>query len=160
MIDGLIYVFDRSTGEPAWKRPAEVRDQPMLSQPVDAPAIAFVGNVARRNSRGSQQRVSLLLLEKASGRLLFRDENLPSSLSNYCSMKASRPGENPEVVLETSSQIIRLEFTTRTSCDCRRRIRGEARPERADRNRQEAHWRCRALTKFDRKGFLPRIEHG
>jgi len=113
MIDGLIYVFDRRTGLPSWKRPAEVRDQPlMLSQPMDAPVIAFVGNMARRNNRGSQQRISMLLLEKASGRLLFRDENLAPSRSNYCSMKASGPAEEqPEVVLETSSQTIRLAFT-------------------------------------------------
>ncbi|NOY29444.1 MAG: PQQ-binding-like beta-propeller repeat protein [Planctomycetes bacterium] len=114
MIDGLVYVFDRKTGLPSWKRPAEVRDQPlMLSQPVDAPVIAFVGNMARRNNRGSQQRISMLLLEKASGRLLFRDENLSASRSNYCSMKASGPEGQPEVVLETSSQTIRLAFTNK-----------------------------------------------
>ena len=112
MIDGLVYVFDRSTGLPAWKRPAEVRDQPlMLSQPVDAPVIAFVGNMARRNNRGSQQRISMLILEKASGRLLFNDENLLPSRSNYCSMRALDPRDNPEVVIETSSQTIRLAFT-------------------------------------------------
>jgi len=61
----------------------------------------------------------MLLLEKSSGRLLFRDENLPSSRNNYCSMRATGPGrlddgddgDGNEVVIETSSQTIRLKFT-------------------------------------------------
>jgi len=115
MIDGLVYAFNRSTGLPAWKRPAEIRNQPlMLSQPVDAPVIAFVGNVSRRNNRGSQKSISMLLLEKASGRVLFQEENLRSSTGNYCSMRASISEDNPsdnEVVIETSGQTVRLKFT-------------------------------------------------
>jgi len=115
MIDGLIYAFNRSTGLPAWKRPAEISNQPlMLSQPVDAPVIAFVGNVSRRNKRGSQAKISMLLLEKASGRVLFQEEDLRSSTSNYCSMRASISEDNPndnEVVIETSNQTVQLNFT-------------------------------------------------
>ncbi|MCA9230541.1 MAG: PQQ-binding-like beta-propeller repeat protein [Planctomycetales bacterium] len=111
LIDGLIYVFDRHSGKPAWKSPAEVREQALLlTQPVDAPIIAFVGNLSHRDNRGSQQRISMLLLEKASGRLLFQDDALPPSRSNYCSVEVS--DSNPhEVIVKTSGQFIQLSFT-------------------------------------------------
>ncbi len=111
MIDGLVYVFDRHTGQPTWKRPAEVRQQSlMLSQPVDAPVLAFVGNMPRRDSRGSRQGISMLVLEKTSGRLLFSDDSFPASRGNYCAVKVLGP-DAYEVFIETSSQSVRLAFT-------------------------------------------------
>ncbi len=111
LMDGEVYVFDKQTGAPSWKRPAEVDHQSfVLSQPVDAPVVAFVGNIARRSNRGSQQGISMLMLEKATGRLLFSDDALPASRGNYCAISASGE-EAHEVLIEMSSQSIRLAFT-------------------------------------------------
>ena len=113
MLNGSIYVFDRQTGQPVWKRPAEVSRQPlMLTQPVDAPVIAFVGIMPRRDNQGSHQAISMLILEKASGRRLFSDDALPASRANHCAVKALG-SDSKEVLVETSSQSIRLAFSDR-----------------------------------------------
>ena len=112
VLNGYLHLFDRSTGQPAWSRPAEVRQEAfILSQPVDLPVVAFAGNIQRRGSRGSGQGVSLLLLEKASGRLLFHDDTLPQS-ANYCELKVLDESTH-EMAVQMIKKTIHLKFTDR-----------------------------------------------
>ena len=112
VIDGKVIVFDRRTGQAAWSRSADVRQESfILSQPVDLPVVAFAGNVNRRNAGGGRQTISLLLLEKASGRLLFHDDTLPPS-PNYCELKVVDE-RSPKMAVEMNSQTIQLSFTDR-----------------------------------------------
>jgi len=107
---GKIHVFDSNTGQKLYDRPAEVVNQVMmLTQPVDLPIIAFAGNSRRRDRNGGKQVISMLLLEKGSGRTLFHDEALPESV-NHCVVRASDMPAH-EVVVEMVKQEVHLEFT-------------------------------------------------
>ena len=110
VLDGRIYVFDRSSGQPAWSRPAEVRQESfILSQPVDLPVVAFAGIIQRRGSGGTGQNISLLLLDKASGRLLFHDDTLPQSV-NFCEFNVlDEPAR--EMAVQMTKKTIHLKFT-------------------------------------------------
>lgn len=111
VIDGHVFVFDRRTGQSAWSRSAEVRQESfVLSQPVDLPIVAFAGAVNRRNAGGGRQAISLVLLEKASGRLLFQDDTLPQSSANHCEIKVVDPLTH-DLAVEMTTQTVRLKFT-------------------------------------------------
>jgi len=113
VLDGFIHLFDRSSGQPIWSRPAEVQGESfILSQPVDLPVVAFAGIIQRRGSGGSGQGVSLLLLEKASGRLLFHDDTLPQS-ANFCDLSVLDESAH-EMVVEMIKKTIHLKFTNRS----------------------------------------------
>jgi hypothetical protein len=105
---GQIYHFDRHTGEPIWEHPAEVAGLPlMLAQPVDLPIVAFAGNVRRRDQRGARPELGVLLLEKASGRLLYHQEDLPQSPRHFFLQAA----DNRQTVLEMYARKLTLHFT-------------------------------------------------
>jgi outer membrane protein assembly factor BamB len=107
--DGHLLAFDARSGEAQWSRPAEVRDQAlMLSQPVDAPIITFVGAHPTQNVNGSNTVVSLLLLEKSSGRVLLSEDNLPQSPNHFVVMCN---GDRKEVLVEMVNRFVRLKFT-------------------------------------------------
>lgn len=105
-----IYLFDRSKGEAVWESPAEVSGLPMmLSQPADLPIISFAGKIHRQDKQGSKQELGVLLLEKASGRVLY--ENLALPRSRYYPFLSSSEEEPNEVVLDMLNQKLRLKFT-------------------------------------------------
>jgi outer membrane protein assembly factor BamB len=107
--DGQIMAFDAKSGEPLWSRPADVAHQSlMISQPLDAPVITFVGNHRRQDANGTHQLMNLLLLEKASGRVLFADDSLPYS-ANY--FVISTFDESNEVLVEMANRLVKLKFT-------------------------------------------------
>jgi hypothetical protein len=73
--------------------------------------VAFEGTIPRRDSSGAKQVVSLLLLEKASGRLLFHDDTLHQS-ANYCQLKVLDESAH-EMAVQMTKQTIHLKFTDR-----------------------------------------------
>ncbi|MCG8451257.1 MAG: PQQ-like beta-propeller repeat protein [Pirellulales bacterium] len=110
LFDGQIYVFRRSDGSPTFAGPATVRQQGlMLSQPVDLPVIAFAANLPRQTNSGGGNAMRLLLLEKASGRVLLSDDKLPVSV-NYFALGASDSKPN-QIVVEMVNKEVRLDFT-------------------------------------------------
>jgi hypothetical protein len=107
--DGQLMAFDAKSGEPLWSRPADVAQQSlMISQPLDAPVITFVGNHRRQDANGTHQLMNLLLLEKTSGRVLFADDSLPYS-ANY--FVVSTIDESNEVSVEMANRLVKLKFT-------------------------------------------------
>jgi outer membrane protein assembly factor BamB len=107
--DGQLMAFDAKSGEPLWSRPADVVHQSlMISQPLDAPIITFVGNHRRQDANGTHQLMNLLLLEKVSGRVLFADDSLPYS-ANY--FVVSTFDESNEVLVEMANRMVKLKFT-------------------------------------------------
>ncbi len=109
---GQVYAFDRQTGQAMWDRPAEVQGLPlMLTQPVDLPMIAFAGNIHRQARNRTKPEMGIMLLEKASGKMLFHDETLPQS-SHHFFLRASDTELN-EAVVEMSTRKIKLAFTDR-----------------------------------------------
>ena len=109
-MDGHIYVFDRETGKPNFVRPAEIKQQVLvLSQPVDLPVVAFAGNLPKQTASGGKNFMRLLLLEKASGRQLLSEDELPPS-NNLFTLHADESSRN-QVVVGMVSLEVRLEFT-------------------------------------------------
>ena len=107
---GEVYLFDRQSGKLAWETAAEVQGLPlMLNQGVDLPMITFAGNINRRDKQGSKREIGLMMLEKATGRLLFHDEKLPPS-AHYCLVRASETNDD-EAVVEMINRRITLKFT-------------------------------------------------
>lgn len=80
----------------------------MLSQPVDLPIITFVGTNRRQDTGGAQQVVNMMLLEKATGRVLFADDSLPPSVNHF--LITANP-DSHEVDIEMVSRQLRLKFT-------------------------------------------------
>ncbi len=111
VMNGLVFAFSRETGRPMWARPAEVAEQAfMLSQPVDLPIVAFVGNTTSRDVRGGRLGIRMLVLEKASGRQLVYDNELPGSDGNHCVVKVSEK-DSHEVVVEMARRTVSLHFS-------------------------------------------------
>jgi hypothetical protein len=107
--EGQLMAFHAESGKPLWSRSAEVREQAlMLTQPVDSPVIAFVGTRSAQNVNGSANLVSLLLLERASGRILMSEDNLPQSPYHFAVISSA---DNNEVLVEMVNRFIRLKFT-------------------------------------------------
>jgi hypothetical protein len=107
--DGQVFAFDAQTGKPLWTRPAEVREQAlMLTQPVDAPIITFAGSHTTQGVNGSSNLISILLLEKSSGRVLVSEDNLPQA-PYYFAVNCN--AESNEVLIELVNRFVRLKFT-------------------------------------------------
>ena len=107
--DGQVFAFAAQTGKPLWTRPAEVREQAlMLTQPVDAPVITFAGSHTMQSVNGSTNLVSILLLEKSSGRVLISEDNLPQAPYYFA---VSCNADSNEVLVEMVNRSFRLKFT-------------------------------------------------
>ena len=112
VMEAMVMAYDRQTGKPKWSHLAEVKQEAlMLSQPVDLPVIAFAGTVNHhRTKSGGRAATSLLLLEKASGRLLYHSDTLPHAGGSYCRLRQADP-QDAIVDVEMPSRTIRLKFT-------------------------------------------------
>jgi hypothetical protein len=109
---GEVFCFDRQSGEPLFDGPATIESQALvLYQGVDLPVLAFAGTVRPRGAGGSRPGLSLLLLEKESGRLLLKDDSLPQS-NNLFQVQASREQPNT-IVVEMQQCELKLEYTGR-----------------------------------------------
>ncbi len=136
LVTGQIYQFDRQSGQPRWGRPADVKQQAfMLTQPCDLPILLFVNVTQRRDSRGGRAGLSMLVLEKATGRTLYRADNLPNTGGSYlvvhevgkdsedesgkeatekeaAGKEAADKVASREVAIEMTARAIRLNFTS------------------------------------------------
>ena len=91
LITGQVASFDRATGAPRWNQPAEIKQQAlMLTQPGDLPILLFVNFTQRRNNRGSRPGLSMLVLEMASGRTLYRADNLPNTGGSHLVVRMTK----------------------------------------------------------------------
>lgn len=112
VIDGQVYLFDRTTGKMRWDRPAEIVQQALLlNQPRDVPFLAFAGTL---NPDGGAQRpfATVLVLDKASGRTIYQSDKLPQAGQPQCLVRVPDVSK-PAAALELSSGAILLQFTDR-----------------------------------------------
>ncbi len=88
MISGQVASYQRATGAACWNRPADIKQQALLlTQPRDLPILLFVNFSQRRDKRGSRPGLSMLILEMASGRTLYRADNLPNTGGSHLVVK-------------------------------------------------------------------------
>lgn len=111
VINGQAMVYDRQSGQPRWATPAELRQQGlMLSQPADLPVLVFASVVPRRNASGRRDNIRLLVLDKASGRTLYRSESLPPSGGSHCVVRVVDQ-ERRLLAVEMASRQVHLQFS-------------------------------------------------
>jgi outer membrane protein assembly factor BamB len=111
VIDGQIFLFDRATGQMCWSRPAEIVQQALLlNQPVDLPFILFAGILTSRDGNGGRNTSSVLILDKATGRTLFSDDELPQSGGGQCLARVADAASR-QAAVEMAGRTILLQFT-------------------------------------------------
>ncbi|MDC0935031.1 PQQ-binding-like beta-propeller repeat protein [Pirellulales bacterium] len=111
VVDGQVMVFDRATGEARWIRPAEVKQQGvMIAQPADLPVLVFASVYPRRNAGGRRDNIRLLVLDKASGRTLYRSDLLPPSGGSHCVARVV-DSERRIAAVEMTSRQIQIRFS-------------------------------------------------
>jgi len=81
LFTGRIYLFDRKSGEPVWPAPVVLQNRGWLfSQPIDLPVITFAEQHGSRRPNGQRtNNLSLMCLDKRTGRLVFQESGLSNS---------------------------------------------------------------------------------
>lgn len=111
VIDGQLFVFDRATGRMRWNRPADLLQQALvLEQPADLPFIAFAGSLNSRTGGEPRESITMLLVDKATGRTLYRSDELAQMGAGNCLARVSDPA-NHEVTIEMAGRSLVLQFT-------------------------------------------------
>jgi outer membrane protein assembly factor BamB len=112
VIDGELYLFDRESGEMRWNRPAEVAQQGLLlNQPADLPFIAFAGLLHRSDGGGTRSLTTMLAIDKATGRTLYQNDELPQTGGGHCVPRIVDAASHTAAV-EMAGQTILLQFTS------------------------------------------------
>lgn len=108
VLRGEVYAFNAHTGDRLWAEPARVSDTYFVEslQPIELPVLTFVARLNRPVEGGSQSKpmLSVLILDRHDGRILFRGEFDESSLS----YAVSGDPEKGQITLRFDSQSIQL----------------------------------------------------
>lgn len=105
MINGMVYGFDRRTGEKLYAREV-LRKATVLSRPVDLPVLLFAG-VAQRQARMQQPpQGELAVMDKRTGKMLL-EKQVPQLMS----VDLSCDLDKHEVTVHTPPEMFRLTFT-------------------------------------------------
>ncbi len=111
IVNGLVYAFDKNTGEPLWPAPAVIRDRGIaLSQPSDLPLLIFVNREMKRDTSGGGSKLRLLCLDKQTGQAVYRNDGLPDTADGRFRIRLERSG-TPSVFVEMSAGEVRLTWT-------------------------------------------------
>jgi hypothetical protein len=105
---GQVFSFDLE-GAPMWPKPVRIRNQHVLPmQPPLLPVVTFACQVYNRAQSGANQRqVSVLCLDKRTGRTVY-ENRFPGSTSVF---DITGDPEDHTVEVKTARQLVRLTFT-------------------------------------------------
>lgn len=107
LLSGLVYAFDRPTGQPQWQVPALVDMHGYVrGQGSELPVLVFLRHASRKANQ--QVSASMLCLDKRTGRAVFQDENLPGQAHSF---EAVADPEAKTVSLQLPSQTVLLKYT-------------------------------------------------
>jgi len=74
---GTLHAFDRQTGVALWPVGATLNQHAILSiQPTELPVLTFVRMAQAPNKRGGNQMLSVLCLDKRTGRMIYQKDDL------------------------------------------------------------------------------------
>lgn len=108
IVNGLVYAFDKNSGEPLWPSPAVVRDRGIaLAQPIDLPVLVFVDREMKRDTGGGGSKLRLLCLDKNTGQAVYRNDNLPDTAGGRFRIRSERDGGD-KVYVEMSAGEVQL----------------------------------------------------
>ncbi len=92
-VHGVLYAFERTTGDVAWYQ--TVKNQMMLlNQFAELPVVFFTSRhpMRGRQAESTAKEVSVLSIEKRSGKTLFYEDNLPKASPFYAVRMDRRAG--------------------------------------------------------------------
>jgi hypothetical protein len=105
LVCGRVYAFDRQTGESQWQIPALIDMHGYIaSQGPELPVLVFV----RQAQSGNQMKVSMLCLDKQTGRAVYQRDDITGQA--YAFEAAGNPEEHT-VILQIPGQSTVLKFT-------------------------------------------------
>jgi outer membrane protein assembly factor BamB len=111
LITGRLYAFDRESGKSTWPAPIKISQQGLLlSQPRDLPVLALLRQVTKPGPINSRDpRLSVLCIDKRTGKVVYDREDLPGTTVSACSFAAD-PAEQ-RVTITLPNQEIALTYT-------------------------------------------------
>jgi hypothetical protein len=105
LVCGRVYAFDRKSGESQWQIPALVDMHGYVAaQGPDLPVLLFV----RHAQSGNQMKVSLLCLDKRTGRAVYQKDDI---VGQAYAFEASANPDERTVALQLPGQSMVLKFT-------------------------------------------------
>jgi outer membrane protein assembly factor BamB len=108
--DGHVYCLDFGSGERRWSRAATVSGVGMLElQPLESPVLVLAAQLTDRSSDNTQW-VSLLCLDRASGRSVLRDDRLKPLVGVPPTIRVET-GAQPAVLINLHHTLVRLQLT-------------------------------------------------
>ncbi len=111
VVDGHVLAINRRPDQVAWSRPATVSRQALLiDAPRDLPFIAFAGTLVSRGPSEGPDKMTLLLIDKATGRSLYSADDLPLTGAGHCGLRVSDAGER-EVTIDMATRALVMRFT-------------------------------------------------
>jgi outer membrane protein assembly factor BamB len=110
LINGRLYAFDAATGKKLWPAPAVLAQQGLLlSQPSELPVLVFVRQILRPGAVSAQPKLSVLCIDKRSGRVLYQNDQLTGA--QVANFEIIGDAAAKTVVLTVASKMITLTFT-------------------------------------------------
>jgi hypothetical protein len=98
-------------GRMRWNRPADLLQQALvLEQPADLPFVAFAGSMSSRAGGEPRESITMLLVDKATGRTLYRSDELAQMGAGNCLARVSDAAKH-EVTIEMAGRSLVLQFT-------------------------------------------------
>lgn len=84
MLTGELHCLDPQTGKPLWSRPAQIEAMSRLPTPLhEAPALLYGRRTAPESeSSSAEARLSLVVLDPATGGTLYRNHRIPAGESS------------------------------------------------------------------------------
>ncbi len=119
-LNGLVYAFSLSTGQPLWPAPAVVRERFLwLAAPRELPLIIFAEREAQRDTGGGSAKLRLLCLDGHTGRSVYRNDDLPDTLNGQFRVRVQPAADSLDaesnagpprdvIIVEMSAREIRL----------------------------------------------------
>ena len=111
LVSGRVYAFEEGTGKKMWPAPAVLSQQGLLlSQPGDLPVLVLARQVHRPGPLNARDpKISLLCIEKRTGRVVYQNEQLTGSA--IASFELSADAAAHTVTVSLASRVITLSFT-------------------------------------------------
>jgi outer membrane protein assembly factor BamB len=111
VIDADVFAFERPNGDLRWARPASVLRQALvLNLPPDLPFIAFAGTLTSRSAADGRESMSVLLLDKATGRTIYSDDAIPQTGMGYCMARVTDAARR-EISLDVAGRAMVVTYT-------------------------------------------------
>ncbi len=111
LVTGMVYGFDRESGQKLWPEVSVEQQGLQVRQPSELPVLVFVRQMFRaRPIRSRDPLLSVMCIDKRSGRIVYQKDDLPGTNLASCRMTADPAARTVEVAVPTRN--ITLTYTS------------------------------------------------